>query len=91
MTMQIHPDIACGSIKALAGFGIAYLRDDLSCHFLIVQLCVRCDLAEDVELVSGTGNFTGNSGFRVLGKEFIEYAVSDLIAQLVRMSSCDGF
>jgi hypothetical protein len=54
-------------------------------------MCRGCDLSKDVDLIGRAGDFAGDMGFRVLSQHLIEYAVSDLIAELIRMSSGDGF
>jgi len=66
LCMQIYIHTAAIRIEASPGLCIAYFTYNLSCNLLIVKPCIRGNLSENVNLLRGRCNLTGDVGFRVL-------------------------
>ena len=88
--MQINGDAAGIGVKAVFRFRIADLADDLAGNFFIVHLGRCGNFSENVYLIGGAGDFTGNVRGRVLGENGVQDAIRDLIAYLIRVSACYG-
>ncbi len=89
--MQIDAHRAALGVKAVTLFSIADLGDHLSGDLFIVDAGIRGDFPENVDLIGGACDLAGDMGFRVLPQHLIEYAVRDLIADLVRVAPGHGF
>ena len=91
LLVQIDAHRTALGVKAVTLFSIADLGDHLSCNLLIVYAGVRADFPENMDLIGGAGDLTGYMGLRILPQQFVENAVRDLIADLVRVAPGHGF
>ena len=87
--MKIYTDMTSFRIEAMSVCGIADFVDDRAGYFFIINLCGSCYLAENMELVCRSGNFTGNSRLWILSQDFIENLVGNLITYFIWMSTSD--
>ena len=65
--------------------GVSHVADGLAGHVSVVHHPLRRDLAGQKDHTRVHQRFAGHAAIWVLGEQGVEYAVGDLIGQLVRM------
>jgi hypothetical protein len=75
-----NEDVAGLVVEALVGAVVANVLDRIADNFLVVEVCLGGDLAEDHDHTGLGGRLTGDLGERVLPEAGIEDGVRDLIA-----------
>ena len=89
--MDIHCDLACVCVKAIAVLHIPYIPNHLPCNSSIVHTGSRGDLAENVDPVGNGSYFAGYMGMGIVFQKGIQNGIGDLVTYLIRVSRCDAF
>ena len=88
---QIHVDDGGVTVEAPPVLGIPGVPDHPAGDGFIVHPSGAGDLPHDVHVVRIGGHLTGHPGRGVLGEDGVQNGVGGLVADLVRVSSGDGF
>ena len=78
-------------VKARSGGVIADVAEGLTDNVWDIHIAVRGDLAHDHDHAGRGDALAGDAGGFVLCQDGIQYAVGNLVADLVGMSFSDGF
>ena len=79
------------TLNGKPGWFVAYLSENRMSDLRDVRLKQARDLSGHDDLPLGGQHFAGHTGESIVGKTFVQYAVGDQIAQLVRMPFRNGF
>ena len=84
-------DAAGRSIKPVFGTVIADINNGLAGNLGNINIAVRGNFPNHMDLTGCHKRFTGNAGIGIFGKDSIQDSVRDLIGNFVRMSLGYGF
>ena len=90
LAVHIGDDGAGVGVKAELGAGVADIGHDLADDLLEIDIAVGGDLAHDVHKAGGCTGLAGHTGIGVVGQNFVQNGIRDLVADLVGMSFGDG-
>ena len=90
LAVDVGDDSAGVGVKAVLCAGVADVGDDLADDLLEVHVAVGGDLAHDVHQTGGRAGLAGHAGVGVVGQNFVQNGIGDLVADLVGMSFGDG-
>ena len=78
-------------VELVIRFGVADFLNYLPDHVGYLDVCLGGDLSQNDHQADSDGHLAGDPGFGVILNHGIEYAVSDLVAQLVGVAFRNRF
>ena len=90
LAVDVGDDGTGVGIKAELCAGVADICHHLADDLLEIHIAVGGDLAHDVHKAGGCTGLAGHAGIGVVGQNFVQNGIRDLVADLVGMSFGDG-